>query len=243
MVRVTVPIPGRAYDVVVGQGVIDEAASLLPEFPKAESAFVVADRDVADRWFDRLAAGLADRGWSCTMLTVPAGEEAKTLDVYVSLLHQLATQEAHRDDLVVALGGGVGRRPGGVRRLDLHAGHALRAGADDAPGAGRRRDRREDGREPARRQEPGGDVRAAARRARRRRRPWPPCPIATSAPGWRRWRSTGSRSISTLLDQLETDPAPVLAREPDALETLVAAVRPRRRRRPSPRTNATRAPA
>jgi 3-dehydroquinate synthase len=39
-------------------------------------------------------------------LTVPAGEEGKTLQVYGTLLHQLATQEAHRDDLVVALGGG-----------------------------------------------------------------------------------------------------------------------------------------
>jgi 3-dehydroquinate synthase len=39
-------------------------------------------------------------------LTVPAGEGAKSLRVYETLLHQLSTQEAHRDDLVVALGGG-----------------------------------------------------------------------------------------------------------------------------------------
>ena len=37
---------------------------------------------------------------------MPDGEDAKTLRVYETLLHQLATQEAHRDDLVVALGGG-----------------------------------------------------------------------------------------------------------------------------------------
>ncbi len=37
---------------------------------------------------------------------MPTGEDAKTLAVYGTLLHQLATQEAHRDDLVVALGGG-----------------------------------------------------------------------------------------------------------------------------------------
>ena len=50
MVRVTVPVPGRAYDVVVGSGiVIAEAASHLPALPKAATAFVVADRDVADR--------------------------------------------------------------------------------------------------------------------------------------------------------------------------------------------------
>ena len=39
-------------------------------------------------------------------LTVPSGEAAKTMDVYATLLHQLASQEAHRDDVVVALGGG-----------------------------------------------------------------------------------------------------------------------------------------
>lgn len=106
MVRVTVPMPGEAYEVVVGRGVIDEAGSNLPELPDAASAFVVADREVADRWFDRLAAGLAPRGMQATLLTVPPGEEAKSLDVYRVLLHQLATQEAHRDDVMIALGGG-----------------------------------------------------------------------------------------------------------------------------------------
>ena len=57
-------------------------------------------------WFERLAEGLASRGLQATLLTVPSGEEAKSLDVYRVLLHQLATQEAHRDDVVVALGGG-----------------------------------------------------------------------------------------------------------------------------------------
>ena len=46
------------------------------------------------------------RGLHCVPLTVPEGEDAKTLAVYGTLVHQLATQEAHRGDLVVALGGG-----------------------------------------------------------------------------------------------------------------------------------------
>src|SRR5439155_17798837 len=78
----------------------------LPEFPMAATAFVVADRGVAARWFRPLADSLSERGWTAVPLTVPPGEEAKTLQVYGSLLHQLATQEAHRDDVVFALGGG-----------------------------------------------------------------------------------------------------------------------------------------
>jgi 3-dehydroquinate synthase len=106
LVRVTVPVPGRAYDVTIGNEVIDRAGALLPALPKAERAFVIADRTAARLWLAALSAALADRNLAPVHLSVPAGEEAKTLQVYGTLLHQLATQEAHRDDLIVALGGG-----------------------------------------------------------------------------------------------------------------------------------------
>jgi 3-dehydroquinate synthase len=106
LVRVTVPIPGRSYDVVIGTGIISSVDDHLPALDGAAQAFVVSDRDVADRWFAPLAAGLQRRTLQPVLLTVPVGEEAKSLQVYGTLLHQLATQEAHRDDLVIALGGG-----------------------------------------------------------------------------------------------------------------------------------------
>jgi 3-dehydroquinate synthase len=104
--RVTVPIPGRSYEVVVGAGAIERAAAFLPSVDGADRAFVIADRAVADRWFEPLEAACAERGLKAVPLAIPAGEQAKTLQVYGTLLHQLATQEAHRADLVVSLGGG-----------------------------------------------------------------------------------------------------------------------------------------
>jgi 3-dehydroquinate synthase len=106
LVRVTVPVPGRSYDVCVGAGTIASVGSLLPELPGASTAFVVADRTVSARWLEPLAASLSDAGFATVPLAVPSGEDAKTLRVYETLLHQLATQEAHRDDPVIALGGG-----------------------------------------------------------------------------------------------------------------------------------------
>jgi 3-dehydroquinate synthase len=106
LVRVTVPIPGRSYDVCVGLGIISQVGDLMPQIPGASTAFVVADRAVSSAWFEPLAKALEAAGLGAVHLSVPAGEEAKTLQVYEALLHQLATQEAHRDDLVVALGGG-----------------------------------------------------------------------------------------------------------------------------------------
>jgi 3-dehydroquinate synthase len=104
--RVAVEIPNHPYRAVIGRGVIASAAAHLPELPDAEQAFVVCDRTVGDRWFEPLAESLRGRGLSPVPLGVPEGESAKTLQVSESLWRQLAIQEAHRGDLVIALGGG-----------------------------------------------------------------------------------------------------------------------------------------
>jgi 3-dehydroquinate synthase len=105
--RVSVAVPQRAYDVSIGRDLLSHAGELVPGLPAAaERAFVVADARVAERYLAPLERGLAARGLSVVQLGVPEGEEAKSLQVMAALQRQLATQEAHRDDPIVALGGG-----------------------------------------------------------------------------------------------------------------------------------------
>ena len=106
MERVTVPIEGRSYDIIIGTEVIAGAATHLPDLGPATRAFVIADQAIAPTWLPPLESALSSREVHAVPLAVPSGEAAKTMQVYDTLLHQLATQEAHRDDLVVALGGG-----------------------------------------------------------------------------------------------------------------------------------------
>jgi 3-dehydroquinate synthase len=106
LVRVRVEVPGRAYDVAIGAGILDEAGQHLPALPRAERAFVVADHVVATAYLGRLSAGLAAVGLEAVHVGVPQGEEAKSLAVMTALQRQLAMQEAHRDDPIIALGGG-----------------------------------------------------------------------------------------------------------------------------------------
>ena len=106
MERVKVALPASDYEVTVGSGLLERAAELLPELPGAERAFVVADGAVAARYLEPLTRGLEPRGWNCVHIGVPEGEDAKSLQTMNALQRQLATQEAHRDDVVLALGGG-----------------------------------------------------------------------------------------------------------------------------------------
>ena len=169
MVRVTVPAPGAlATTWSSGSGILAEAGEHLPALPEGATVFVVADAG-RRRYFEPFAAALSAAGFEPVLLTVPAGEDAKTLQVYGTLLHQLASQEAHRDDVVAALGGGATGDLAGFVASTYMRGipfvqvpTTLTAQVD----AG---DRREDGREPARGQEPGRHVLPAARGPGRRR--------------------------------------------------------------------------
>jgi 3-dehydroquinate synthase len=103
---VTVPMPGRSYDVTIGPGLLASAQDHLPDLPGATTAFVVSDRTVSDLHLAALGEAIEDRGLASVLLLVPEGEEAKSLRGYETLLRQLAGREAHRDDAILALGGG-----------------------------------------------------------------------------------------------------------------------------------------
>ena len=221
MERVTVAVArATPYDVVIGTGLIGEAGRHLPELPRAERAFVVADRDVAGRWLAPLSGGLEPRGLSTVLLAVPAGEEAKSFPVYGALLHQLATQEAHRDDVVVALGGGaVGDLAGFVastymRGMPLiQVPTTLTAQVDAAVGGKTAVNLPEGKNLVGTFHQPSAVL----------------CDTAPLASLEDRDFRSGLAEVAKyaltldlgLLDELESDPGPVLARDPHALEQLV----------------------
>ncbi len=221
MVRVTVPIPGRSYDVCIGAGVIGSAAELLPDLPGAATAFVVADRTVSDRWFAPLAASLATKGLAAVLLSVPAGEDAKTLRVYETLLHQLATQEAHRDDPVIALGGGaVGDLAGFVASTYMRGVPFVQVPTTllaqvDASIGGKTAVNLPEGKNLvgtfAQPRVVIADVETLAS-----------LPDRDFRSGLAEVAKYALTLELELLDRLERDPAPVLARDPAALEELVA---------------------
>ena len=221
MERVTVPLPGRSYEVTVGSGVVAAAGDLLPDLGRAAQAFVVVDAAVTDPWLARVTGALESQGVHVVPLTVPSGEPAKTMQVYGTLLHQLASQEAHRDDVVVALGGGtVGDLAGFVastymRGLGVVQVPTTLIGQVDAAIGGKTAVNLPEGKNLVGTfHQPLAvlcDVEALAT-----------LPDRDYRSGLAEVAKYGLALDPDLLDGLERDPAPVLAREPAALEALVA---------------------
>jgi 3-dehydroquinate synthase len=103
--RVEVPTAGGGHPVWIGRGLLGRLEELLPALPGAEAAAVVFAPPVA-HLAERAARALARLGLAVHQLEVPAGEDAKRLEVVAGLYERLARVPTHRADPVVAVGGG-----------------------------------------------------------------------------------------------------------------------------------------
>jgi 3-dehydroquinate synthase len=104
---VTVGLGSRAYEVLIGPGLLDQAGRIMaPHLPRGRTV-VVTDQNVADHHGERLAVALERGGVSVDMIVIPAGEGSKSFEGLASLLDQLLALELDRGDVITAFGGGV----------------------------------------------------------------------------------------------------------------------------------------
>jgi shikimate kinase/3-dehydroquinate synthase len=99
---------GRAYDVVVGEGLLPRAGALLAPVLPARRVAVVTDATVAPLHLTTLRAGLEEAGFAiAATITVPPGEGSKGFATLQRVLEELLAAGIERRTAVVALGGGV----------------------------------------------------------------------------------------------------------------------------------------
>ncbi|MEO9971626.1 MAG: 3-dehydroquinate synthase [Hyphomonadaceae bacterium] len=97
----------RSYDILIGPGLLGDAGTLLQPFLSGQRVFVVTDENVAILHLEALEAGLKRAGITTNTRTVPAGEATKSIAQLDDILGWLIGAGANRDDVLIALGGGV----------------------------------------------------------------------------------------------------------------------------------------
>lgn len=104
---VHVPLPGRAYDVVIGPGLLAQAGTRIGPLLRRKHVAIVADEHVAGLHLDRLTAALSDAGIECSVLELQRGEATKSWTHLQDVVEWLLSHRGERSDVVVAFGGGV----------------------------------------------------------------------------------------------------------------------------------------
>jgi len=104
---VHVDLPGRAYDVVIGEGLLAEAGARILPLLRRPKVTIITDENVAGLHLAALQAGLSAAGIASSSLSLPAGEATKCWAELERCVDWLLDMQVERNDVVVALGGGV----------------------------------------------------------------------------------------------------------------------------------------
>ena len=104
---VGVALGDRAYDIVIGRDVLPSLGHRIARLRPGARVAIVTDRTVAKHWLAQAEAALADAGISSSRFVVGEGESSKSYAVLQDVSEGLIAAKIERNDLVVALGGGV----------------------------------------------------------------------------------------------------------------------------------------
>ena len=104
---VKVPLGERAYDVLIGPGLLARSGEIIAERLAGARCAVVTDENVARHHLPALQAALEQAGLFAGAIVLKPGEATKSFRVLEPLSERLLELGLERGDLVVALGGGV----------------------------------------------------------------------------------------------------------------------------------------
>jgi 3-dehydroquinate synthase len=121
---VNVALAERAYDIVIGRNVLGSLGARIVSLRPGAKAAIVTDDTVARHHLASAEAALASAGISGARVIVPAGESSKSFAGFEKVCEALIATRIERDDIVIALGGGV------IGDLAGFAASAVRRGID-----------------------------------------------------------------------------------------------------------------
>ncbi|MGO6971707.1 3-dehydroquinate synthase [Rhizobium leguminosarum] len=104
---VHVPLGERAYDILIGPGLIARAGAEIASRLKGRKAAVVTDENVAPLYLKALVGSLDEAGIASAEVVLPAGEKTKSFEHLMTACEKVLEARVERNDYVIALGGGV----------------------------------------------------------------------------------------------------------------------------------------
>jgi len=104
---VNVALGSRAYDIVIGRGLLSSLGMRITALRPGAAALIVTDENVARHHLAAAHAGLRAANIRSSEIVIDPGEQAKSWRTLEALCENILAARVERGDLVIALGGGV----------------------------------------------------------------------------------------------------------------------------------------
>ncbi len=102
-----VNLGNRTYPIIIEIDNFPIAVKEILRLCDAKTYVVISDENVVAHFFEKLQTALEQKGKKCKLYKITPGEESKSLTTAEQIYTWLLANRIHRDDAIIALGGGV----------------------------------------------------------------------------------------------------------------------------------------
>jgi len=97
----------QSYPVFVGYGLLDKLGEKMKKAALSGTATIISDENVFSLYGSKVGGILKNASFGVNSFVVPPGEETKSMDYAIKIYDFLVEHRAERDDIIIALGGGM----------------------------------------------------------------------------------------------------------------------------------------
>jgi shikimate kinase / 3-dehydroquinate synthase len=97
----------QSYPIFVGYGLLDKLGEKMKQAALSGTATIISDENVFSLYGSKVEGILKDAGFAVNSFVVPPGEETKSMDYAIKIYDFLVKHRVERDDIIIALGGGM----------------------------------------------------------------------------------------------------------------------------------------
>lgn len=95
------------YDIIIERGILDTVGNRTRNLTNAKRAAIITDSNIAPIYLKRVIDSFKSAGFETVSFAFPAGEPSKTIETVNRIIETFAIGKLTRQDIAVALGGGV----------------------------------------------------------------------------------------------------------------------------------------
>lgn len=106
MKRIKIQLEKNSYEIIIEKDLLSRLSFLIAEIYKNKKIYIITDDQVAEFYLQKVRTILEEK-FIVEDVIVPHGESSKSIETYCSVVKQLLNKNIRRNELLLALGGGV----------------------------------------------------------------------------------------------------------------------------------------
>ena len=106
MRELEIKLKNNSYRIIVDRGLMENLSFYVNQVYKNKNVYILTDDNVSKLYLDKAIKSLSDK-YNVQYVIIPHGEESKVIEKYAYVCEELLKKGIRRNELLIALGGGV----------------------------------------------------------------------------------------------------------------------------------------